>query len=108
MSRSSRRPTESATQKWSQVFNQEGGNGKVKCIVERPSYLSADALAQMEGESVTSSTRVPTTLRQRDGSPVSREERRARAAAAAEYPEVPAFSPRTCPLTRWRRLKVSL
>ena len=57
-----RKFTEEQFQKWSQVFNQEGGNGKVKCIVERPSYLSADALAQMEGESVTSSTRVPTTL----------------------------------------------
>jgi hypothetical protein len=44
-----RKFTEEQFQKWSQVFNQEGGNGKVKCIVERPSYLSADALAQMEG-----------------------------------------------------------
>ena len=59
-----RKFTEEQFQKWSQVFNQEGGNGKVKCTVERPSYLSADALAQMEGESVTSSTRVPTTLRE--------------------------------------------
>jgi hypothetical protein len=50
--------TEEQFQAWQKTFEKPG----MKITVDRPSYLSADNLAQMEIESVTSSTRVPTTL----------------------------------------------